>query len=316
MDALKNAVVAYAHVHANEDGLALTPVPGLRMMCVHAPCGPLHSIYRPLICLILQGAKRMAVGTEERVVVQGESAIVGADLPVSGWVVKASAQEPYLAVAVELDAGLLREIGGELNTAAAPSSHAAQTLLVENTDAAVADCAMRLMRLLDRPDAIALLRPGTVRDLRCWLMCGRPGPALLSLALPEGDAGRLGAAIAMLRADYRQRIPVGRLAGAAAMSLTAFHRRFKTLTSLTPLQFQKHLRLIEARRLMVHEGSSATQAAFEVGYESVSQFTREYARMFGAPPRRDVRGVAVRADRAESAAAARQPASPSPSHSH
>jgi AraC-like DNA-binding protein len=294
MDSLKQAVRTYAANHANSDGLAVTPVPGLRMMCVESPGGDLHSIYRPLVCHVLQGAKRMTVGREERVVSAGQSVIVSADMPVAGRIVEATPSAPYLAVAVELEMAILREVAAQLGSVDAPRPSAMRTLFASDTEAAALDCASRLMRLLDRPEAAPLLRPGILRELHYWLLSGSHGPDLRALADPSSHAGRLGAAIAILRAEYRSRIPVERLAEAAAMSLTAFHKHFKQLTSLTPGQYQKRLRLVEARRVMLDEGFSASSAAFEVGYESVSQFTREYRRLFQAPPRRDalrVRGA-------------------------
>ncbi|WP_437787694.1 AraC family transcriptional regulator [Sorangium sp. So ce1097] len=289
MDALRRAVRDYASKHANGDGLALTSVPGLRMMCVHAPSGPLHSIYRPLVCLVLQGAKHMLVGSEERIVSRGDSVVVTADMPVTGRIVQASQAEPYLALAVELDVSLIREIASGLALTAdgAGGASKAPAHLVSSIDEVVLDCALRLMRLLGRVEAIPLLHPGIARELHYWLLSGPHGAVLRALALPTSSASRLAAAVAVLRAEYRTRIPVRRLAKSAGMSLTAFHVQFKQLTSLTPVQFQKRLRLMEARRLMVHEGVSATTAAFEVGYESASQFSREYARLFGAPPKRD-----------------------------
>ncbi|WP_309086599.1 AraC family transcriptional regulator [Chelativorans sp.] len=287
MNQLKKAVRTFASRYANSDGLALTPVPGLRMMCVETPAGDLHSVYRPLICFVLQGAKRMIVGSEERVFREGQSVIVSADMPVVGRIVEATPYEPYLAVAVELEMSLLREISIQTGNAGARRSSLISTLFTEDTNAAMLDCALRLLRLLDRPDAAELLRPGIMRELHYWLLSGQHGPALRTLADPDSYAGRLASAIAILRAEYRSRIPVERLAAAAAMSLTAFHKHFKIMTSLTPGQYQKRLRLIEARRLMLDEGFSASNAAFEVGYESVSQFTREYGRLFRAPPKRD-----------------------------
>lgn len=297
MSELKRAVREFAGRHANGDGLATTKVPGLRMMCVPAPTGPLHSIYRPLVCLILQGAKRMAVGSVETVFGEGASVIVTADVPVIGTVVTASHSEPYLAIAVELDVGLLRELGAEMHSSSAgdPGADVAP-LFVQSTDAAALDCALRLMRLLDQPEAIPFLHPGIMRELHYWLLAGQHGVVLRTLARPDSTAGRLAPSIVLLRSEFRSRLPVSRLAEVAAMSVTAFHMRFKQLTQLTPIQFQKRLRLIEARRLLLHEGSSASQAAFEVGYESVSQFTREYARMFGAPPKRDSLSAAHRGE--------------------
>lgn len=288
MQSLKHAVRTYAARHANGDGLALTPVPGLRMMSVGTPRGDLHSVYRPLVCLILQGAKRMTVGTEERVFSAGQSVIVGADMPVIGRIVEASPDEPYLAIAVELEMAVLREIAVQLGDLPAGGCPETRVLFAEDTTAQVLDCAARLMGLVDRPEAIPVLRPGIIRELHYWLLAGQHGAALRSLAAPDSNVSRLAAAVAILREDYRSRLPVERLAAAAAMSVTAFHKHFKHMISLTPGQYQKRLRLIEARRLMLDEGFSASSAAFEVGYESVSQFTREYARLFKAPPKRDI----------------------------
>lgn len=287
METLKQAVRAYASRHANSDGLAVTPVPGLRMMCLDGPRGDLHSIYRPLVCLVLQGAKQMTVGREEKVFRAGQSVIVSADMPVVGRIVQASPSEPYLAVAVELEMAILRELAAQLGGVRPQRPSDIRTLFAQDTEAATLDCASRLMRLLDRPDAAPLLRPGIMRELHYWLLSGEHGAALRTLADPDSHASRLAAAIAILRAEYRSRMPIERLAAAAAMSLTAFHKHFKHMTSLTPGRYQKRLRLIEARRLMLDEGFSASSAAFEVGYESVSQFTREYGRLFQAPPKRD-----------------------------
>jgi AraC-like DNA-binding protein len=287
MEALKQAARSYTAANANQDGLALTPIPGLRMMCVHEPSPALHSIYRPLICLVLQGAKHMTVGIEEQLFCAGQSVIVGADMPVVGRIVQADHEAPYVAVAVELEIALLRELGASMGGFLSQRPSEMRTLFVEDTEAAVLDCALRLVRLLDRLEAIPLLRPGIMRELHYWLLASQHGASLRALVAPESHASRIGEAIAILRNDFRMRIPVERLAIAAAMSLTAFHKHFKRMTSLTPLQYQQHLRLIEARRLMIEEGYSASSAAFEVGYESVSQFTREYGRLLGAPPKRD-----------------------------
>jgi AraC-like DNA-binding protein len=288
MDMLKMAVRSYAARHANRDGLALTPVPGLRMMCVTSPRGDLHSIYRPLVCFVLQGGKLMTVGRERQIFSAGQSVIVTADMPVVGRIVEATPDKPYLAVAVELEMATLRELAAHMGKGDAQRPSEIRTLFAEDSNAAMLDCAARLMRLIDQPGAIPLLHAGIMRELHYWLLSGPHGAALRTLAIPDSHAARLAAAIALLRAEYRSRVPVERLADVAAMSLTAFHKHFKHMTSLTPGQYQKRLRLIEARRLMLDEGYSASSAAFEVGYESVSQFTRDYARLFNAPPKRHV----------------------------
>ncbi|MCE8021489.1 AraC family transcriptional regulator [Halomonas sp. MCCC 1A11036] len=291
MDSLKQAVRAYTHRHANDRGLALTPLPGLRMMCIEAPSGELHSVYKPLVCLVLQGAKHLTVGKEERVFHAGQSAMVSADMPVVGRIVQASRNEPYLAIAVELDMAILRELTAHLGSPRPQRSSEMPTLFAVDTEAALLNCASRLMQLLDRPEAAPLLSPGIMRELHYWLLSGPHSTVLCTLADPDSHAGRLATAIAILRAEYRSRVPVERLAAEAGMSLTSFHKHFKHMTTLTPGQYQKRLRLIEARRLMLDEGFSASKTAFEVGYESVSQFTREYGRLFQAPPKRDAQRV-------------------------
>lgn len=287
MNSLKQAVQTYTKRHADRDGLALTLVPGLRMMCVEAPTGDLHSVYKPLVCLILQGAKRILVGNQQKVLSAGQSAIISADMPVVGRIVQASAEEPYLAVAVELDRAILRELAAHMGSGHSQRPSEMQTLFAVDTEAEVIDCASRLMKLLDRPDSAPLLRPGIMQELHYWLLSGSHGAVLRDIADPDSYASRLADAIALLRAEYTSRVSVEQLAAEAGMSISSFHKHFKHMTSLTPGHYQQRLRLIEARRLMFDEGSSASNAAFEVGYESVSQFTREYGRLFQTPPKRD-----------------------------
>lgn len=193
----------------------------------------------------------------------GQTLIVGADLPVASRIVQATPAEPYLALAIELQPGILGELAADLGAAKAPRPAGFRTLFVEDTNATLLDCAKRLVRLLDRPEAVPLLHEGIMRELHYWLITGPHGPALRALSEPASLARRLGQAITLLRQNYRERIPVERLAAAAGMSLTAFHRHFKQLTSLTPGQYQKRLRLVEARRLMLETGYTATRAALE-----------------------------------------------------
>ncbi|KKX27130.1 AraC family transcriptional regulator [Rhizobium sp. LC145] len=288
MDVLKDAVRAYVSQHGNHEGLAPTPVPGLRLKCVEAPHGDLHAITRPLVIIVLQGTKRMVVGREERIFSAGQSAIVSADMPIVTRIERASPSEPYMAIAIEIEMAMLSEAAAHLGPARLKRRSIMPTLFTEDTEAAALDCVFRLMRLCDQPTAIPLLHPGIMRELHFWLLSGKHGPELATLCDPASHANRLAAAVAILRAEYRSRISTERLAAAAGMGLTAFHTHFKRMLSLSPGQYQKRLRLIEARRLMLDEGLSASSAAFDVGYESVSQFTREYGRLFKVPPKRDV----------------------------
>ncbi|NZA27194.1 AraC family transcriptional regulator [Luteimonas sp. SJ-92] len=292
MEALKQAVFRHADAHADADGIVRTPVPGLRMMCARAPRGPMRSLYRPLVCLILQGAKQMTVGGERRLFRAGQTAIVGVDAPVIGYIVEARRDAPYLAVAIELDMAILHDLA--LRTAAGPPPGQAgiARVFADDLDDTMVSCASRLVRLLDHPAADSVVRPAILQELHYWLLASRHGPELRRLSLPGGGARRIATAIELIRQEFRQPLPVERLSDVANMSPSAFRRHFKATTSLSPLQFQKQLRLIEARRLMLAMGCTASRAAAEVGYASVPQFTREYGRMFGAPPRRDAAAAA------------------------
>lgn len=214
----------------------------------------------------------------------GDSLLITADVPTVSQITRASAAAPYLSLVLELDPAVIADLAVQIK--AGPVAKGAP-VRVEPTDAEVADAALRLMRLLDRPAAEPVLHSLLVRELHYWLLAGRHGAAIRRLGWPESHAGRVARAAAVLRAEFAQPLPVERLAAVAGMSPSSFHRHFHAVTSLSPLQFQKQLRLIEARRLLLSEGVSASGAAFAVGYESVPQFTREYGRMFGLPPVRD-----------------------------
>ena len=290
METLAAAVRRHADAHADPDGVAATPIPGLVLMRVSGPTGLTKALYRPVLCLVLQGAKEVTAGVAVHRFAAGRALVVGADIPVSSRVIEASRAAPYLALALALDLGVMRDVMAELAAAPppAPSSGHDPAILVDDTDAAVADCASRLVRLLERPAAVPVLRAPIVTEMHYWLLAGRHGAAMRRLALPDGPAARVARAVALLRAGFAGHLPVERLAAAAGMSPSSFHQHFKAVTTLSPLQFQKHLRLLEARRLMLNEGHGATRAAFAVGYESVSHFTRDYARMFGTAPSRDM----------------------------
>ena len=285
--ALQRAVRDYVDAHGDASGIAVTPLRGVGMMRAYKPTGLMKSIYKPLVCLILQGAKQVTAGAETYTFAAGQSALVSADVPIVSRVTRASRTEPYLALAIELDMTVLLDLSAQLG-GSTDATTAVPAVLVDDTDAAVADCALRLMRLLDRADAIPVLHPAITRELHYWLLVGRHGRAVRGLACPGGAAQRIARAVAVLRGEFDRSLRVERLAAAAGMSPSSFHHHFRAVTSLSPIQFQKQLRLIEARRRMLDDGLPAGRAALEVGYESVTQFTREYGRMFGLPPGRDM----------------------------
>jgi AraC-like DNA-binding protein len=284
MNTLLAAVSPYAEAHADAAGLAQTPIPGLMAVRATAPSGLVHAISQPLVCLVLQGSKRVTMGTQSFAFSAGESLLITADVPTVNQITHASALSPYLSLVLALDLAVIADLVQQM---AEPPLADAAPVRVGPTETDVADAALRLMGLLDRPKALPVLQVQLVREMHYWLLAGRLGVAIRRLGWPDGHAQRVARAVSVLRADFARPLPVERLAAVAGMSPSSFHQHFRSATSLSPLQFQKQLRLIEARRLMLSEGVSASSAAFAVGYESVPQFTREYGRMFGLPPVRE-----------------------------
>lgn len=288
MTALLDIISRYARSHAVSDGPALTPIPGVAIARANAPSGLTHTISQPLVCLVLQGSKQVVMGTQVFDFTAGDSLLITADVPIVSQITKASVAAPYLSLVLELQAGVIAELTAEMN---APHVWDLTPVRVHPTDAEVAEAALRLMRLLDRPAALPVLQASLIREMHYWLLAGRHGADIRRLGWPDGHAQRVGRAVTLLRTEFARPVPIERLAAAAGMSPSSFHQHFRLITSLSPLQFQKQLRLIEARRLMQAEGKSASSAAFAVGYESVPQFTREYGRLFGRPPVRDTKAA-------------------------
>ncbi|MBQ5949998.1 AraC family transcriptional regulator [Massilia sp. ST3] len=292
MTTLLELVRRHTESHAGRDGVAPTPIVGLSAVRATTPSGLLHAISHPLVCLVLQGSKHVTMGAQGFAFSAGDSLLITANVPTVSQITRASAAEPYLSLVLELDPAVIAELAVQM---AGAQDAGGFPVRVDPTDAETADVALRLMRLLDRPSAIPVLHPPLVRELHYWLLAGRHGAAIRRLGWPDSHAQRIGRAVAILRRDFAKTLPVEKLAAVAGMSASSFHQHFRTVTSLSPLQFQKQLRLIEARRLMLSEDANASSAAFAVGYESVTQFTREYGRLFGMPPVQDTRAARERA---------------------
>ena len=283
-DGLLDAVRRYAEAFADPAGVARTPIAGLIAIRATQPSGLDHAISRPLACLVLQGSKRVTTGADSFDFAGGDSLLIAADVPTISQITGASPARPYFSLVLNLDLAVIAELAVEMGLGPATAD---SPVRVEPTDAEVADAALRLMRLIERPTALPILQTQLVREMHYWLLVGRHGRLIRQLGSSENHARRVAAAVALLRAEFARPLPVERLAAAVGMSPSAFHHHFRAATSLSPLQFQKQLRLIEARRLMTAEGLSASSAGFAVGYESAQQFTREYRRMFGLPPGKD-----------------------------
>jgi AraC-like DNA-binding protein len=268
----------------------VTEVPGLTILRADHEKRPNLLLYKPALCVVAQGSKTAVAGDRRMEYGAGQALLVSLEMPASGRVTEASDTEPYLGAIVEFDLAVLGDVLASIDSPRiVPADDAEPAVSVIAVEGPVADCVTRLVRLLETPLAIPVVAPAIMRELSYWLLTGPQGGTLARLALAQAHPTRLLHAIHALRDRFAEPVRVEELASVAQLSLSAFHRQFKQLTSMTPLQYQKQLRLIEARRLMLSsEAANAEAAAYAVGYESASQFSREYARMFGSPPRRDV----------------------------
>lgn len=269
----------------------VTAVPGLTLLRSDHEKRPNYLIYKPALCIVVQGAKWTTFGDNRFEYRAGQALVVTVELPAFATVVEATPTEPYLGVIIEFDLGLMREVmetlDTEMDTPSRVSGDGGRGVFVTNFDGPLADCALRMVRLLDTPQAIPVLYPAIMREICYWLLSGPEGGEVVRMTLANSHARCVLSAIHCLRGRFSEPIRIEELASVAHLSPSAFHRQFKSITSMTPLQYQKQLRLLEARRLMVAEEATVEAAAFQVGYESSSQFSREYSRMFGMPPRRD-----------------------------
>ncbi|HHR0680284.1 TPA: AraC family transcriptional regulator N-terminal domain-containing protein [Klebsiella aerogenes] len=276
----------YADAHLNKEGVATTPIPGVFILSETAPSMLQFAITKPLLALVLQGRKRVTMGSHTFDFGMGESLLVTMDVPTVSQVITASAATPYYSFVVELDAAVITELVGDMDKLEASPD---LPVRVDQIEEDVAETALHLLKLLDRPHALKMLGRQLVRELHYWLLSGRYGKSMRALGNTDSHARRIARAVDIIRAKYDQSLRIKTLADAAGMSISVFHKHFRNVTTLTPLQFQKQLRLVEARKLMLVQGAAISTAAHRVGYESVTQFTREYSRMFGQPPARSIR---------------------------
>ena len=288
---LETLVEAVARATAGEaaEGTAYpTAVEGLTLLRADGERSPGLVLYRPCLCVVLQGAKRTAFGDLYLECGPGDAVLVGIATPALGRVVRASPDAPYLGLVIELDLAILREVLEGID-APAPTDDGTMTAGVfpVRFDGPLVDCARRMVGLLDTPQAIPTLAPAIMREVCYWLLTGPQGGEVCRVARLGGPARAIVDALRTLRERFAEPLRVEELARAAHMSPSAFHLRFRALTATSPLQYQKGLRLHEARRLLMGGEANVETAAFRVGYESPSQFSREYARTFGLPPRRD-----------------------------
>ncbi|TBU72697.1 AraC family transcriptional regulator [Pseudomonas daroniae] len=273
--------------HMPSDGMHRTPIPGVSLARSSMPTVPMPVVYEPTLCLIVQGRKRVMLGTTAYVYDAANYLVASVHLPVFGAVIEASEVAPYLCLVLNLDMATLSDLALRYPSADASDAAPAAGIVLNDTSPELLDAAARLASLLDKPGDIEALAPLVTREMLYRLLTGSGNGVIRQMAQADSRLNQIAKAIVWLRSHYSEPCRIEEIADIAGMSRSTFHAHFKAVTSLSPLEFRSQLRLQEARRLMVAEAVDAAGAGYRVGYESPSQFSRHYARMFGLPPAKD-----------------------------
>jgi AraC-like DNA-binding protein len=264
-----------------------TGIPRVAMVRGKIPEHELATVYEPMINLILAGSKTMTVGDRSFHYDPATYFVMSVDLPAIGSVHPSAEGDPYLAVSLTLEPPIVANLLADLPRPAGGGLYGSGFSVAPVTGELL-DAWVRMLRLMERPDEIAALSPAYEREILFRVLQGPLGWMLRDIAAPDAALSRIGVVIQWIRQNFATPLRVEALAEMAALSASAFHRHFKAVTALSPLQYQKRIRLLRARSLLIAGAGSITSIAFDVGYESATQFSREYARHFGLPPSRDI----------------------------
>jgi AraC-like DNA-binding protein len=276
-----------AHIHL--DGKEATGVPGLSLYRKSVPTECTSAAYEPELIVFVQGEKRINVGGTTLLCDSSTFLLTSVDMPVISQVTKASQEEPILALMLKLEMPTVREILSQEEFHVPEAASVTRGMAVGETSVELLDACSRLLDLLDAPQDSPFLSNLIQREVIYRLLRGPQGKHLRAIATLGEQSNRTARAVAWLRENYAKPLRVEKLAAVAQMGVSTFHHHFRSLTAMSPLQYQKQLRLHTARVRMLADGLDAASAAFEVGYESPSQFSREYSRFFGQPPMRDIK---------------------------
>jgi AraC-like DNA-binding protein len=270
-----------------KDGRA-EPLKGLRLHRESSSKELVHSVSLPAFCVIAQGSKEVFLGDDRYQYDPMHYLLATAELPIVSHVIEASQERPYLSLSVRLDPTLVGSVMVEAGHVPSRSRAGVRAINVSPLDASLLDAVVRLVRLMDTPAEAPFLLPLITREIVYRLLMGEQGDRLRHIALRGGHTHRIARAIERLRNEFDQQLRIDDIAQDLGMSVSSFHHHFKAVTAMSPLQFQKQIRLQEARQLMLGEGLDAASAGYRVGYNDASHFNREYKRLFGLPPLRDV----------------------------
>ncbi|SFT09744.1 AraC family transcriptional regulator [Paenibacillus sp. BC26] len=275
--------------YAVTDGVHPTAVPSLYFMRLSHAFESKHGVYKPSLCMVVQGAKEVYLGQDRYRYSPSDYLVVSVHLPVTTQVTEATPDAPYLGFKLEFTPSQILEVLRESDIQVNSIEHAKRAMFVSQMETSLLDAITRLARLLDQPKDIPVLAPLFTKEIIYKVLQGENGVVLGQIAMEGSSTVQIKDAIDQIMVQYDRAFRIEELAEIANMSVSSFHRHFKDVTAMSPIQFQKHVRLQEARRLLLTESADATDVAFRVGYESPSQFSREYSRMFGFPPRQDIK---------------------------
>lgn len=276
------------HTDSKGDGLHSTAIAPLGFLRESDTSRVMQGVIKPILVIVVQGKKEVLLDEKTYPYGVAQYLVVSVDLPMHGYAIEATPDQPYLSFTLDLDPVQLCEIIAQTNLGVDRKDNSVRGWFITDAEPSLIDCAIRLTQLLDSPQDIAFLTPTIVREIYYRLLVGEQGEAVRQIATSGSKMQRIAEAIKLIKADFSKPLRIEHLAEYTNMSISSFHRHFKEVTSMSPLQYQKQLRLLTARQMMLVENADAAQAAYQVGYESPSQFSREYSRMFGAPPIRDI----------------------------
>lgn len=272
------------------DGIHATPIPSLALIRTSEISQPIFSVHQPALCIVAQGSKLVILGRESYTYDQSQYLVASVNLPISGQVVQATNENPYLCMRLDFDPGQIFDLIRETSCAPPkPDNSTSRGLFVSSTKLPLLEVVFRLVGLLDTPKDIPVLAPLFIREILYRIIQDEHGHSVMQFAVQNSHAHHIAEVIEVIQSEYAKPLRIEQLAAMVNMSSSSLHHHFKAITAMSPLQFQKQIRLQEARRMLLSGSTDAADAAFQVGYESPSQFSREYARMYGLPPKSDIK---------------------------
>jgi AraC-like DNA-binding protein len=282
------AALVDRHTDSKGNGLHATAIESLSFLRESDTSRAMRGVSKPILAIVVQGKKEVLLNEETYPYGVAQYLVVSVDLPMSGFAIEATPDQPYLSFTLDLDPVQLCDIIAQTNLGIDQKDNSVRGWFISDAEPLLIDCAIRLTQLLDTPQDVPFLAPMIIREIYYRLLVGEQGEAVRQIATLGSKMQRIAEVIKLIKSDFSKPLRIEHLAEYANMSISSFHRHFKEVTSMSPLQYQKQLRLLTARQMMLVENADATQTAYQVGYESTSQFSREYSRMFGAPPIKDI----------------------------